>query len=131
MPMKKIAIVEDNKKNLELFKAVLGMIPNVDIITAENGKDGLQLIKSDDPDIILLDIQLPDMKGTEICQKLRTIDRFKDTPILAVTSFAMKGDRLRILEAGFNDYISKPLNIMNFRKTIQNLVEMEPIAMVS
>ena len=129
--MKKIAIVEDNKKNLELFKAVLGMIPNVDIITAENGKDGLQLIKSDDPDIILLDIQLPDMKGTEICQKLRTIDRFKDTPILAVTSFAMKGDRLRILEAGFNDYISKPLNIMNFRKTIQNLVEMEPIAMVS
>jgi CheY-like chemotaxis protein len=128
--MKKIAIVEDNIKNLELFKAVLGMIPNVEIITAENGKDGLELIKTGNPDVILLDIQLPDMKGTAICKKLRMIDRFKDTPILAVTSFAMNGDKERIINSGFTDYLSKPLNTMDFRKKIQNLIELELIAMI-
>ena len=120
--MKKIAVVEDNRKNLELFKAVLGMIPNLEIFTADNGKDGLELIKSEEPDIILLDIQLPDMNGTDICKELRKIDKFKSTPIIAVTSFAMKGDKERIIESGFNDYISKPLNILDFRKKIQSLI---------
>jgi len=123
--LKKIVIVEDNKKNLELFKAVLGMIQNLEISAKENGIEGLELIKSEEPDIILLDIQLPDINGTEICKELRKMDKFKNTPIIAVTSFAMKGDKDRIIEAGFNDYVSKPLNIIDFRKKIQNLVEIE------
>ncbi len=129
--MKKIIIIEDNKKNLELFKAVLGMIPNLDILAKENGKDGLELIKSEEPDIILLDIQLPDMNGTDICKELRKIDKFKNTPIIAVTSFAMKGDKERIIDAGFSDYMSKPLNIIEFRKKIQTLMEMEVITIIS
>jgi len=129
--LKKIIIVEDNRKNLELFKAVLGMIPNLEILTKENGKDGLELIKSEEPDIILLDIQLPDMNGTDICKELRKMDEFFYTPIIAVTSFAMKGDKERIIEAGFSDYVSKPLNIIDFRKKIQNLMEMEAIAIIS
>lgn len=124
-------MIEDNRKNLELFKAVLGMIPNLEILTKDNGKDGLELIKSEEPDIILLDIQLPDMKGTDICIELRKMDKFFYTPIIAVTSFAMKGDKERIIEAGFNDYVSKPLNIIDFRKKIQNLMEMEAIAIIS
>lgn len=126
--MKKIAIIEDNKKNMELFKAVLGMIPNIQIITEENGKDGLALIISDEPDIVLLDIQLPGMKGTEICQELRKLGKFIHTPIIAITSFAMKGDRERIIKSGFTDYISKPLNILDFKTKIQNLVDAEKIA---
>ena len=123
--MKKIVIIEDNKKNLELFKAVLGMIQNLEISAKENGKEGLKLIISEEPDIILLDIQLPDINGTEICKELRKMDKFKNTPIIAVTSFAMKGDKDRIIEAGFNDYVSKPLNIIDFRKKIQSIVEIE------
>ena len=129
--MKKIVIIEDNKKNLELFKAVLGMIQNLEISAAENGKDGLKLIKSEEPDIILLDIQLPDIKGTDICKELRKMDKFKTTPIIAVTSFAMKGDKNRIIEAGFNDYLSKPLNIIDFRKKIQNLMDIEALPIIS
>ena len=128
--MKKIIIVEDNRKNLELFKAVLGMIPNLEILAKENGKDGLELIKSEEPDIILLDIQLPDMKGTDICKELRKMKKFFNTPIIAVTSFAMKGDKERIVEAGFNDYVSKPLNILEFRKKIQNIIEINTIPVI-
>ncbi len=128
--MKKIIIVEDNRKNLELFKAVLGMIPNLEILAKENGKDGLELIKSEEPDIILLDIQLPDMKGTDICKELRKMKKFFNTPIIAVTSFAMKGDKERIIEAGFNDYVSKPLNILEFRKKIRNIIEIETIPVI-
>ena len=112
---------------MELFKAGLGMIPNVEILAKENGKDGLELIKSEEPDIILLDIQLPDMKGTDICKELRKMKKFFNTPIIAVTSFAMKGDKERIIEAGFNDYVSKPLNILEFRKKIQNIIETIPV----
>ena len=123
--------MEDNTKNLELFKAVLGMIPNVELLTAENGLQGFDLIKSNKPDIILLDIQLPDMKGTEICHELRTMNRFTHTPIIAVTSFAMKGDKERIIKSGFTDYISKPLNVLDFKNKIQTLVEMEILAIIS
>ena len=121
---KKIYIVEDNEKNLELFIAVLGTIPKIEIFSSITGKEGLKLIQFENPDVILLDIQLPDINGTEICKELRKLNKFKKTPIIAVTSFAMKGDKEQILEAGFNDYISKPLVIKNFRKKIQNLLRL-------
>ena len=120
---KQIFIVEDNEKNLELFKAVLGTLPDLDILTSITGKEGLQLIKTNNIDVIVLDIQLPDMTGIDICKKLRKLDKYKKTPILAVTSFAMKGDKERILEAGFNDYISKPLQIKEFRESIIKYLE--------
>ena len=120
---KQIFIVEDNEKNLELFKAVLGTIPNLDISTSITGKEGLQLIKTNDIDVIILDIQLPDMSGIDICKELRKLEKYKKTPILAVTSFAMKGDKERILDAGFNDYIPKPLQIKEFRESIKKYLE--------
>ena len=119
---KKICIVEDNEKNLELFIAVLGTLPNLEIFTSITGKEGLNPIESKNPDIILLDIQLPDINGTDICRELRKLEKFKKTSIIAITSFAMKGDKERILEAGFSDYISKPLKITNFREKIQKLL---------
>ena len=120
---KKIYIVEDNEKNLELFKAVLGTMPNIEVFTAITGKEGLELIKPNNPDIILLDIQLPDINGTEICVELRKLKKFKKTPIIAVSSFAMKGDKERILEAGFDYYLSKPLKISVLREKIQEFLK--------
>jgi len=120
---KQIFIVEDNEKNLELFKAVLGSIPNLSISTSITGKEGLQYLKTNNLDVIILDIQLPDMSGIDICKELRKLDKYKKTPILAVTSFAMKGDKERILEAGFNDYISKPLQIKEFRESVLKYLE--------
>ena len=120
---KQIFIVEDNEKNLELFKAVLGTLPDLDILTSITGKKGLQLIKANNIAVIILDIQLPDMSGIDICKELRKLDKYKNTPILAVTSFAMKGDKKRILDAGFNDYISKPLQIREFRESVIKYLE--------
>jgi len=120
---KQIFIVEDNEKNLELFKAVLGSIPNLSISTSITGKEGLQYLKTNNLDVIILDIQLPDMSGIDICKELRKLDKYKKTPILAVTSFAMKGDKERILDAGFNDYISKPLQIKEFRESVIKYLE--------
>ncbi|MHA1474231.1 MAG: response regulator [Promethearchaeota archaeon] len=120
---KQIFIVEDNEKNLELFKAVLGTIPNLNILTSITGKEGLQYLKTNNFDVIILDIQLPDMSGVDICKELRKLDKYKKTPILAVTSFAMKGDKERILEAGFNNYISKPLQIKEFRESVIKYLE--------
>ena len=120
---KQIYIVEDNRKNMELFIAVLETLPDLKIFTATKGKEGLELIKSGNPDIIILDIQLPDISGTEICKELRKIERFKTTPIIAVSSLAMKGDKEMIMEAGFDNYMSKPLIIKDFRESIQNLLK--------
>ncbi len=119
---KKIYIVEDNEKNLELFIAVLGTMQNIEIFTSNTGREGLKLIQSKNPDVIILDIQLPDINGTDICRELRKIKRFKKTPIIAVSSFAMKGDKERILEAGFDFYLSKPLSISNFREKIREFL---------
>ena len=115
--------MEDNEKNLELFKAVLGTISNIDIQTSITGEEGLRLIKSSTIDVIILDIQLPDMSGIDICKELRKLEKYKKTPILAVTSFAMKGDKERILDAGFNGYISKPILIRDFRDTVNQFLE--------
>ncbi|MHA2018659.1 MAG: response regulator [Promethearchaeota archaeon] len=115
--------MEDNSKNLELFKIVLNSLPNLEILTSTRGKDGLRLIKSKSPDIIILDIQLPDINGIEICKELRKIEKFKEKPIVAITSFAMKGDKNFILESGFTDYIGKPIIIQEFRKKINGYLE--------
>lgn len=115
---KHIFVVEDNIKNLELFKAILGTIPNLKILTATTGEKGLREIKLNHIDAIILDIQLPDMSGVDICQQLRKDDRYKKTPIIAVTSFAMKGDKDKFLEAGFTHYTSKPIQIKEFRDDV-------------
>jgi len=115
---KKIHICEDNEKNLELFKAVLGTIPNLSILTSMTGEECLQQMKTNPVDVIILDIQLPDMSGIDVCRELRKEGIHKNTPIIAVTSFAMKGDEGRILEAKFTDYVSKPILIKEFRAMI-------------
>ena len=116
---KNVYVIEDNEKNMKLFRAILKLIPDVEIFEETSGDLGLELIKSGNPDLIILDIQLPEMSGMDICIELRKIEIFKEIPIIAVTSFAMKGDKERILSAGFNEYISKPIKVNDFRELVK------------
>jgi len=121
--LKKIYVIEDNEKNMKLFRAILKLIPDIEIYEETRGDLGLELIKSGDPDLIILDIQLPELDGVEICKQLRKIEKFKDVPMIAVTSFAMKGDKERILNAGFNEYISKPIRVQEFRELVKSYLD--------
>ena len=117
--MKKVYIVEDDPKNMKLYKAILKQFHEIEVFEEVEGDLGLELIKSGSPDLIILDIRLPKMTGIEICQELRKIERFKSIPILAVTAYAMKGDEERILNAGFNEYITKPIRVLDFKEKLR------------
>ncbi len=109
MDKRKVCIIEDNEKNLYLIKYLLEM-SGFQVIYAMNGLDGIELVAHDRPDVILLDIQLPEMNGYEVAQELRKLPDVKETPIIAVTSYAMPGDKEKALEAGCTGYIEKPIN---------------------
>jgi len=121
MAAKKILIVEDNELNLKLFK---------DLLTAHGfetfeTKDGLNvpsLVREIKPDLILMDIQLPEISGFDITRNLKAEPDLRDIPIIAVTAFAMKDDEERILKAGCEAYISKPISIIPFLKIIERFV---------
>jgi two-component system cell cycle response regulator DivK len=121
--LKYVYIIEDDPKNMKLFKAILKKVKKIEIKTAMEGKKGLEMIENGNPDLIILDIKLPEISGTEICKRLRKQKKFKDVPIIAVTAYAMNGDQERILKAGFNEYLTKPIKINNFRKTINRYLE--------
>ncbi len=118
-----VYVIEDNEKNMKLFRAILKLIPNVEIFEETRGDLGLELIKTGNPDLVILDIQLPEMSGIDICTELRNIEKFREIPIIAVTSFAMKGDKDRILSAGFNEYISKPIKVNEFRELVNTYLK--------
>ncbi|MBU2920527.1 response regulator [Winogradskyella psychrotolerans] len=104
-----ILIIEDNEQNMYMLSYLLTN-SNYNVLKAYNGVDGLQLAHDNHPEIILIDIQLPDMDGYEICAKLRHNGLPKNTTLIAVTSYAMGGDREKALEAGADGYIEKPIN---------------------
>lgn len=104
---KKIAIVEDNEDNRILVRAILEDL--YDIMEYESGDEALKGFKKVRPDIILLDISLPEMDGIEILQKIRSDKDLRDMPVIALTAHAMEGSREKYLDAGFNDYVTKPI----------------------
>lgn len=105
--MKKIAVVEDNPDNRLLVRVMLE--DQYKVTTYETGFDALEGLKHDKPDLILLDISLPHMDGTEVLRRLRTDGDLRDIPVIALTAHAMAGDREKYLGAGFNDYVPKPI----------------------
>lgn len=104
-----ILIIEDNEQNLYLMRFLLEA-SGLQIATATNGQDGVRLASELRPAAILLDIQLPVMDGYAVAEQLRKQSALASVPIIAVTSYAMVGDRERILAAGATDYIEKPIN---------------------
>ena len=112
--MKKIILlIEDNEQNSYLTTFLLER-HDFNVVTAADGATGLELTKKILPDLILLDIQLPTMDGYAVANALRKIDSLKQVPIIAVTSYAMVGDREKCLAAGCNGYIEKPINPETF-----------------
>lgn len=107
--MKRILIIEDNEQNMYLTTFLLTKA-GFDVIQAQDGVTGIELARREQPDLILLDIQLPVMDGHEVARRLTAGEETRSIPIVAVTSYAMVGDREKVLEAGCTGYIEKPIN---------------------
>ena len=123
MKPKKVYIVEDGKLNLELYLAVLDQIENIEVIYETVGDKGLALIKSGDPDLCILDYDIPVMNGVTICKELRKIERFQKIPIIVISSSPIKGNKDDVFrEAGFDKWFEKPLNIKEFRENIESIL---------
>jgi|SRR5215208_4151395 CheY-like chemotaxis protein len=107
MPKPTLAVVEDNADDRLLLQAILGQ--EFEIVEYENGRDALSGFARSLPDLVLLDISLPEMDGIEVLSELRRDGRMRHLPVIALTAQAMAGDRERYLSAGFNDYVTKPI----------------------
>ena len=105
--MSMIAVVEDNADNRLLLQALLG--ERYDIVEFDNGADALAGLATSPPDLVLLDISLPGMDGNEILGRIRSDERLRSLPVIALTAHAMAGDRDKYLRFGFDDYITKPI----------------------
>jgi CheY-like chemotaxis protein len=105
----KVLLIEDNEKNRYLITFLLEK-GGLKVIQAVNGKEGIDKALNEMPDLILLDIQLPEINGYEVAKHLKTDKKTVEIPIIAVTSYAMKGDREKTLEAGCTGYIEKPID---------------------
>jgi two-component system, cell cycle response regulator DivK len=104
-----ILVVEDNEKNLKLVRDVL-QFEGYDVMEARTAEEGVTLATERLPDLVLMDVQLPGMDGVEALRQLRRSSATASIPVVAVTAFAMKDDRARLLEAGFNGYLEKPIS---------------------
>ncbi len=116
--MKKILVIEDNEKNLYLMKYLIEHKGHR-VIEARDGVEGVKLTVSEQPDLILMDIQLPLLDGYEATKQIKANEETRNIPVIAVTSFAMIGDKEKTLKAGCNGYIEKPIDPETF------LAEME------
>ncbi len=119
---KKILIVEDNELNMKLFRDLLEA-HGYETLQTREGMQALQIAREHKPDLILMDIQLPEVSGLEVTKWIKEDDELRSIPIIAVTAFAMKGDEERIREGGCEAYISKPISVVPFMETIKSFLE--------
>jgi two-component system cell cycle response regulator DivK len=118
---KTILVVEDNELNMKLFHDLLEA-HGYNILQTRDGMEALKIARQHRPDLILMDIQLPEVSGLEVTKWIKEDDNLKSIPIIAVTAFAMKGDEERIREGGCEAYIAKPISVTNFLKTVEQFL---------
>ncbi len=118
---KTILIVEDNELNMKLFRDLLEA-HGYKTLQTRNGIDAIALARKHRPDLIVMDIQLPEVSGLDVTKWLKEDDTLRNIPIVAVTAFAMKGDEERIREGGCEAYISKPISVALFIETINQFL---------
>lgn len=106
---KKILIVEDNLQSMKVVQMALRP-HGYALLEASDGEEALEIAVRDKPDLIIMDIQLPKLSGLETTRRLRQMPTFSHTPIIVVTAYAMKGDKEKVIDAGCNAYLSKPIN---------------------
>ena len=116
---KTVMIVEDNELNMKLFNDLLEA-KGYSTIQTRNGMEALELARQHKPDLILMDIQLPEVSGLEVTKWLKEENELHAIPVIAVTAFAMKGDEERIRQGGCEAYISKPISVPRFIETIRS-----------
>jgi two-component system, cell cycle response regulator DivK len=118
MTGERILVVEDNEKNMKLFRDVLNAT-GYRTLEATTGGEAVELATEQAPDLVLMDIQMPDVDGVEALRRLRADERTAAIPVLAVTAQAMQGDRERFLAEGFDGYLSKPVNVGELLGTVR------------
>lgn len=116
---KKVLIVEDNELNMKLFHDLLEA-HGIDTVETSDGNAVLDLARENKPDLILMDIQLPEVSGLDVTKWLKADEELKDIPVVAITAFAMKGDEEKIREGGCEDYISKPISVTRFLDVVDS-----------
>ena len=119
--VKSVLIVEDNELNMKLFHDLLEA-HGYQVIQTRNGLDAVALAHQHKPNLILMDIQLPEVSGLEVTRRLKEDDALCEIPVVAVTAFAMKGDEERIRSGGCAAYISKPISVATFLDTVRRFI---------
>ena len=119
---KTVLIVEDNELNMKLFRDLLEA-HGIATIETRNGMEVLEIARTQKPDLILMDIQLPEVSGLDVTKWLKSDEALKSIPVIAVTAFAMKGDEEKIRQGGCEDYISKPISVSRFLEVIQTYLK--------
>ncbi len=119
---KTVLVVEDNDINMKLFHDVLEA-SGYNVLQAMNGMEGWRMAREHRPDLIVMDIQLPDVSGLEVTKWLKDDESLKSIPVIAVTAFAREGDKEKFLEGGCDAYIDKPISIPNFLQTVERLAK--------
>ncbi len=119
---KTVLIVEDNELNMKLFHDLLEA-HGYNILEARTGPEALKMADEHRPDLILMDIQLPEVSGLEVTQKIKNNEQLVSIPIIAVTAFAMKGDEERIRQGGCEDYIAKPISVSTFLEKVKRYLD--------
>jgi len=118
---KTVLIVEDNELNMKLFHDLLDAHGYATLQTRD-GIEALEIARANHPDLILMDIQLPEVSGLEVTKWLKEDDNLRSIPVVAVTAFAMKGDEEKIREGGCEAYIAKPISVTQFLETVQRFL---------
>jgi two-component system cell cycle response regulator DivK len=118
---KKVLIVEDNDLNMKLFNDLL-VAHGYGTLQSKDGVEALELARRHRPDLILMDIQLPEVSGLQVTQWIKEDEDLRTIPIIAVTAFAMKGDEEKIREGGCEAYIAKPISITSFLRTVERFL---------
>ena len=118
---KKVLIVEDNDLNMKLFNDLLEA-HGYNTLQTKDGMEALRMARQHVPDLILMDIQLPEVSGLEVIKWLKEDDNLSAIPVIAVTAFAMKGDEEKIRNGGCEAYIAKPISVANFMRTVERFL---------
>jgi two-component system cell cycle response regulator DivK len=118
---KTVLVVEDNDLNMKLFHDLLET-QGYHILQTKDGMEALKMARQHHPDLILMDIQLPEVSGLEVTKWIKEDDNLKAIPVVAVTAFAMKGDEEKIREGGCEAYIAKPISVSSFLDTIRRFL---------
>jgi len=119
--MKRVLVADDNPVSRELIREILEN-DDYEVIEAGNGREALERLREHQPDLALLDIQMPVLDGNAVIREVRADSKFSRLPVAALTAYAMQGDRERALALGFNSYITKPIDIPAFRSEVARLL---------